>query len=152
MMWPLLITVLVIIADQLFKHWIVTHLSLGMSITIIPHVLSLTNIRNNGAAWSILSGQTIFFYIITAVAVLLLGYLYIKSLQTKHSTLLRIGIALVLGGAVGNFIDRWRLKYVVDMFQLDFINFPIFNIADTALTIGVILIIIYEIWLDKNGN
>lgn len=152
MIWPLVIAVLIIIADQLFKHWIVMHISLGMSIAIIPHVLSLTNIRNNGAAWSILSGQTIFFYIITVIAVALLGYLYVKSLKNKQALLYRLGLALVLAGALGNFIDRLRFKYVVDMFQLDFINFPIFNIADMALTIGVILIIIYEIWLDKNEN
>lgn len=152
MIWPLVIAILVIIADQLFKHWIVMHISLGMSISLIPHVLSLTNIRNNGAAWSILSGQTIFFYVITVIAIILLSYLYIKSLRNKRAFLYRLGLALVLAGALGNFIDRLRFKYVVDMFQLDFINFPIFNIADMALTIGVILIIIYEIWLDKNGN
>ncbi|MBU3852018.1 MAG: signal peptidase II [Candidatus Paralactobacillus gallistercoris] len=148
-MWPLVIAGIVIIMDQLFKHWIVTHIALGTSITLIPHVLSLTNIRNNGAAWSMLSGQTGFFYIITGIAVVFLTYLYFTS---KPAPLYRLGLALVFAGAIGNFIDRLRFKYVVDMFQLLFINFPIFNIADVALTSGVILIIIYEIWLNKDGN
>lgn len=149
MIWPLVIAGIVIIMDQLFKHWIVTHIALGTSITLIPHVLSLTNIRNNGAAWSMLSGQTGFFYIITGIAVVFLTYLYFTS---KPAPLYRLGLALVFAGAIGNFIDRLRFKYVVDMFQLLFINFPIFNIADVALTSGVILIIIYEIWLNKDGN
>lgn len=149
MIWPLVIAGVVIIMDQLFKHWIVTHIALGTSITLIPHVLSLTNIRNNGAAWSMLSGQTGFFYIITGIAVVFLTYLYFTS---KPAPLYRLGLALVFAGAIGNFIDRLRFKYVVDMFQLLFINFPIFNIADVALTSGVILIIIYEIWLNKDGN
>lgn len=149
MIWPLVIAGIVIIMDQLFKHWIVTHIALGTSITLIPHVLSLTNIRNNGAAWSMLSGQTGFFYIITGIAVVFLTYLYFTS---KPAPLYRLGLALVFAGAIGNFIDRLRFKYVVDMFQLLFINFSIFNIADVALTSGVILIIIYEIWLNKDGN
>ena len=149
MIWPLVIAGIVIIMDQLFKHWIVTHIALGTSITLIPHVLSLTNIRNNGAAWSMLSGQTGLFYIITGIAVVFLTYLYFTS---KPAPLYRLGLALVFAGAIGNFIDRLRFKYVVDMFQLLFINFPIFNIADVALTSGVILIIIYEIWLNKDGN
>lgn len=146
---PAVVALMIIILDQAFQHWVILHISLGSNIVVIPHILSLTNIRNNGAAWSILQGKMLFFLIITIIAIIILIYLYFK----KNSSLLyHFSIALIFAGAIGNFIDRLSMGYVVDMFQLTFINFPIFNIADISLTIGVILIIIYEIWFIENDN
>ncbi len=76
-------------------------------------------------------------------------YYLVKHLQ--ESKWLTLGLSFFLAGAIGNFIDRFRLGYVVDMFRLDFINFPIFNIADMALVIGVIMIFIY-ILLDERDK
>lgn len=137
----------VIACDQGFKAWIVANIALGETRTFLPHVLSLTYIRNTGAAWSILEGQTVFFTIVTLITVGAVGYFLIR--YRKGSKLLNFGLSLILAGAIGNFIDRIRIGYVVDMFQTEFMNFPIFNIADTALVIGVILVAIYSLFEEK---
>lgn len=142
----LLLSAVIIGLDQWFKFWIVGNFNLGDGQQVIPNVLSLTYIHNTGGAFSLLEGQRVFFIIITVVAVAAGVYYLAKYLH--ESKWLTIGISLFLAGAVGNFIDRLRLGYVVDMFQLDFINFPIFNIADMALVIGVAMIFIY-ILLDE---
>lgn len=136
----LLLSLIIVGLDQLVKYWVVNNIAMGETQGLIPHILSLTHIRNTGAAWSILEGQMWFFYIITVVAIVAAIYFLRKNLS--GSKWMTIGISLVLAGAVGNFIDRIRLGYVVDMFQTDFMNFPIFNVADSALVIGVILIFI----------
>ena len=134
-----LLIVLLIIGDQAFKVWITNHISLDATQNVITGALSLTNLQNNGAAWSILEGKQWFFICITIVVLVAMGYF----LWTYHRNWrLSWPLAIIIAGTIGNFIDRIRLGYVVDMFQLDFINFPIFNIADTCLTVGVILLII----------
>lgn len=136
----LLLSAIIVGADQFVKYWIVSNIDLGEVRGFIPNILSITHIRNTGAAWSILEGQMWFFYIITTVAVVVAVYLLWKNLHS--SKWMTIGISLILAGALGNFIDRIRLGYVVDMFKTDFMNFPIFNVADSALVIGVILVFI----------
>lgn len=143
----LIISAAVIGLDQWVKYLTVTNLQLGETKEFIPGVLSFTNIRNTGAAWSLFEGKMWFFYIITVLVVGVIGYLLVKHVHgNKWFT---VGLSLVLAGALGNFIDRVRLGYVVDMFQTEFINFPIFNVADTALVIGVVCIFIYLILDDK---
>lgn len=144
----LVIAAIAIGVDQLVKWWIVNNVALGETIFHNP-VLSLTQIHNEGAAWSILEGRMWFFYIVTTITcIVVLYFLY----QHRHeSKWLTIGLALILGGALGNFIDRLRLGYVVDMFQVEFFNFPIFNVADMALTFGVGCVFIYII-LDERLN
>lgn len=134
-----IVGLLLLVIDQLVKSAVSNQIALGTVKSFIPGVLSLTNLRNDGAAWSILSGNQIFFYLITVVALVVLIYL----LVTQHQHLLyQWGLTLMITGTLGNFIDRIRLKYVVDMFQIDFFNFPIFNIADMCLTFGVIILFI----------
>jgi len=127
--------------DQFVKNWTVANLNLLEAKEVIPGLLSLFYLQNDGAAWGIFSGQMWLFYLITLVVVGVLFYMLHK--EGKDSRLLSIGLSFMIGGALGNFIDRLHLSYVVDMFKLDFINFPIFNVADVALTIGVILMLIY---------
>ncbi|VDG19579.1 signal peptidase II [Lactobacillus sp.] [Lactiplantibacillus mudanjiangensis] len=128
-----------VIVDQVIKTTIVSHLTLGATQTVVPGLLSLTNLHNNGAAWSILEGKMWFFYLISIVALGVMVYLLWRLRQRR---LYEFGIIFMIAGTLGNFIDRVRIGYVVDMFQLDFINFPIFNFADTCLTVGVILVLI----------
>ncbi|MFC6294068.1 signal peptidase II [Lactiplantibacillus daoliensis] len=135
--WALMFILVVI--DQLIKSVVVRQIALGATKTVVPGLLSLTNLHNNGAAWSILQGKLWFFYLISIVALAVMGYLLWR-LRTHR--LYEFGIVLMIAGTLGNFIDRLRIGYVVDMFQLDFINFPIFNFADSCLTVGVILILI----------
>lgn len=142
----LLFSGVIIGLDQLMKFWTVENFFIGQEQSLIPNVFSLTYLQNTGGAFSLLEGQRIFFIIISIVAVIVVVSFLHKYL--KESKWLTIGLSLFLAGAIGNFIDRFRLGYVVDMFQLDFVRFPIFNIADMALTIGVALIIIY-LFLDE---
>lgn len=139
-----IIAMILIGLDQLSKYLTVQEIALGEVVPVIPNVLSLTYIRNSGAAWSILEDQMIFFYVITVVVVGAL--IYFLHTEGKKSPIASTGIALIMGGAIGNFIDRLHLKYVIDMIRLEFINFPIFNVADMALTIGVIILIGYIVY------
>lgn len=138
-----LLSAVVIGLDQWLKIWIVANYQLGETHSLIDNVLSLTYLQNTGAAWSILEGKIIFFAIITVIAVVVVVYLLFR--YQNSSLWFLFGLAFVLGGAIGNFIDRLQHGFVVDMFQLDFINFPIFNIADMSLVFGVILIFIYAL-------
>lgn len=140
----LVICILLLVLDQLVKWWTVANFALGETQPLIPHILSLTHIRNTGAAWSIMEGQIVFFTIVTVVAVSVCGYLLVK--QRNDNKFFTFGLTMIIAGALGNFIDRIRLGYVVDMFQTDFMNFPIFNVADMSLVIGVIMVFIYAIW------
>lgn len=143
----LIISALIVGVDQWVKYLTISNISLGETKDFIPGILSFTYIRNTGAAWSLLEGKMWFFYIITVIVVAVVIYVLVKNVN--GSKWFTIGLTLVLAGAVGNFVDRLRLGYVVDMFQTDFINFPIFNIADMSLVIGVACIFIYLILEEK---
>ena len=135
----LVIIVVGIVADQIFKNWIVANIQLGDTEKIWPNVLSLTYIKNDGAAWSSFSGQQWFFLILTPIVlVVALWFLWKKMAQNWYF----IGLTFIIAGALGNFIDRIRQGFVVDMFQTEFINFPIFNIADILLSVGFVLLFI----------
>ncbi|MCK8619439.1 signal peptidase II [Apilactobacillus kunkeei] len=123
--------------DQAIKIWISANISETSSTTIIPGVLSITNLHNSGAAWSILEGQQWLFSIITLVAVVAIVYFMIKLEGRK---LYLTSTTILLAGILGNFINRFLQGYVVDMFQVDFINFPVFNFADICITFGIILL------------
>ena len=142
-----LISALLVGLDQWSKYLTVQNISLGETKEFIPGFLSLTHLRNTGAAWSLLEGKMIFFYVITVIVSIVIIYLLIKNY--KKSIWYSVGLSFVLAGAIGNFIDRVRLGYVVDMLQTDFMNFPIFNVADSTLVIGVICIFIYLILDEK---
>ena len=142
----LLLSLIVVVIDQLIKLNVVQHLRVGESKTIIPNILSFYYLRNNGAAWNIFSGQMYFFYLISVIAIIAVLY-FLFNPKYKSKTF-DIGLALILVGIIGNFIDRVRLHYVVDMMQLDFINFNIFNFADSCITVGVILVFIYLLFID----
>ena len=142
-----LISALLVWLDQWSKYLTVQNISLGETKEFIPGFLSLTHLRNTGAAWSLLEGKMIFFYVITVIVSVVIIYLLIKNY--KKSIWYSVGLSFVLAGAIGNFIDRVRLGYVVDMLQTDFMNFPIFNVADSTLVVGVICIFIYLILDEK---
>ena len=136
-----LISALLVGLDQWSKYLTVQNISLGETKEFIPGFLSLTHLRNTGAAWSLLEGKMIFFYVITVIVSVVIIYLLIKNY--KKSIWYSVGLSFVLAGAIGNFIDRVRLGYVVDMLQTDFMNFPIFNVADSTLVLGLIYVFIY---------
>ncbi|MEK1425795.1 signal peptidase II [Limosilactobacillus fermentum] len=139
MAYYLLFIVALVGLDQFVKYWVSANIALGTSHGFIPGLMNLTNLHNDGAAWSILEGQQWFFYLITLAAVVVLAYL-MRQWRTNRWKI--IALSLIMAGALGNFIDRVHQHYVVDMFELLPINFPVFNVADSCLTVGVIALII----------
>lgn len=131
-----------ILADQLTKSWAVKVLKDGSSIKVIGNFLRFTYAENRGAAFSILQNQRWFFIVVTIVMLIVLAYIFFR---TKNiNKLSRLSIAMIAGGAIGNFIDRLMLGYVIDFIDVrfgSFYNFPIFNIADSFVVCGTILMI-----------
>lgn len=141
----MVIALAVIALDQWTKWLVLKNMELGESITIIDSFLYITSHRNSGAAWGILQGQMWFFYIITTIVTIALLY-YLKK-SVNEGVLFKFSLALMLGGAIGNFIDRLFRQEVVDFihtYPFGY-NFPIFNIADSSLVIGVALLIFYMV-------
>ena len=145
------ISILLLIAlDQAVKWYVVKAIPLGGMRTFIPKVVSLTYLKNSGAAFSMLEDQQWFFAIITLIAMgAAFVYLY---RHIKGSIWLLLGLTLIISGGIGNFIDRVRQGFVVDMFHLDFMNFAIFNVADIYLTVGVGLLLIYLLREESHGS
>ena len=145
------ISILLLIAlDQAVKWYVVKEIPLGGMRIFIPKVVSLTYLKNSGAAFSMLENQQWFFTIITIIAMgAAFVYLY---RHIKGSLWLLLGLTLIISGGIGNFIDRVRQGFVVDMFHLDFMNFAIFNVADIYLTVGVGLLLIYLLREESHGS
>ncbi len=130
--------------DQLLKSWTVHHLALGESTAFLPGFMQLTRVHNYGAAWSSFSGKTAMLIVVTAALMIAVAYLLIRRI-VRHP----LGVAaavLILGGGVGNIIDRIAHGYVVDMFDLLLFNYPVFNLADCFVVVGVILGAVYYLW------
>lgn len=141
-MFYYIIAIGVVLLDQVTKWLIVKNFSLGESIKVIEDFFYITSHRNRGAAWGILQGQMWLFYVITVIVII--GIIYYIQKEVKGKMLLGISLGLMLGGAIGNFIDRVFRKEVVDFIQTFIFSydFPIFNIADSALVIGVTLMMV----------
>ena len=137
-----IVGIIVLAIDQLTKFLVATQMSLGESIPVIGEYLKITSHRNSGAAWGMFEGRMLFFYIITVAVLVFLIYFY--KTEAKNNLLMQIAISLLFAGALGNFIDRVLHGEVVDFVDTYIFgyNFPIFNVADSSLTIGVLLIII----------
>ena len=140
-MFYVILAVLLVIADQAVKFAVRANIGFGQSIPFIPHVLDLTYVRNTGAAWSILQSHTWLLTLTSVVVVLVMCWFIVKGFF--KNTLGRWAAALVLAGGMGNLIDRVVFGAVTDMFQTTFINFPIFNVADSCITVGVVLLFLY---------
>jgi signal peptidase II len=139
-----LFSVLIILCDQFFKYWVTTNIPVGGNAELLPGVVHLTYVKNTGAAFSILSGMQWLLLGIVIVCTILIIVIMIKY---KFGPFGMLSLAAVLGGAVGNAIDRLALGHVVDMFELEFMEFAVFNIADIFITVGAILFLIYYIFI-----
>jgi signal peptidase II len=140
-MGVLVFTVLVVALDQITKLTIKDQFYLGQSIEILGDILRFTYIQNPGMAFGIRFGGRLFFTIFASIAsIIILIYLYRMRHERFHS---RLSLALILGGAIGNLIDRFAYGEVIDFIDVGFRNtrWPVFNIADSAVTIGMIILV-----------
>lgn len=138
-----LIALIVFLVDQGTKYLIAARLDLYEQIPVIGDFFVITSSRNRGAAFGILQDQLWFFIVVTVIVVIGIIW-YMRKVKSEGHKLLPTALALVLGGALGNFIDRLVMGEVVDFLQFTFgtYTFPIFNIADSCIVIGVGLIIL----------
>lgn len=143
-----LTSVLVLLIDQIVKLLIKTNMNLNEEISIIPNFFSIQYLKNTGAAFSILENQTILLAITSIICISVIIY-YLKK-EENLTTAMYLSFGLVLGGILGNLIDRIFYQGVIDFlsFQIFNYNFPVFNIADIGITIGVLLLIIIYISRD----
>lgn len=137
----IIIGIVWLVADQLTKMWIQTHMRLGESIPVITDVFHITYILNKGAAFGILREQRLFF--LTIVLILLVALFFMRKYIANGSPALKLGTALLVSGAIGNAWDRFHLSAVVDFF--DFRVWPIFNVADIGICLGVVALI-WHVW------
>lgn len=139
-----------IVIDQLVKAYVVQNIAIGEIKSWIPNLVSLTYLQNRGAAFSMLQDQQWFFALITFVVMGVAVWYLHKHIE--DSWWLVTGLVLIIAGGLGNFIDRVSQGFVVDMFHLDFINFAIFNVADSYLTVGVLVLLLAMLKEEMNGN
>ena len=145
-----ILTIMIIILDQTTKYAAIKQLKNQRPIVIIENFFQLNYVENRGAAFGILQGKRGLFLIITIIVIFVITFYLIKY-YNQTNTLTRISFAMLIGGAVGNLIDRIRFGYVVDFISLKLINkydFPVFNIADTCVLIST-LFIVYLVMFDK---
>ncbi len=140
------IAVLAIIADQITKYIVVENIEFKGTAPFIPGFMSFYHTRNTGAAFSMFSDQRWVFMVFSFISMGLIIFLLIK--EYKRHKLLNIALSMVLGGGIGNMIDRIRFGYVVDFFHTDFMDFAVFNVADCFITVGAVLLGVYVIFFE----
>lgn len=134
---PIFLSICIVVLDQVVKFLVTHEMFPGMSIPVIQDVFHITFVLNPGAAFGILAHQRSFF-IVMGIVIVILGGLFSPYIR-RQCRIFRCGTALLLGGALGNLIDRVRFGHVIDFF--DFRIWPVFNIADIAIVVGVAAII-----------
>ncbi|HEX7343327.1 MAG TPA: signal peptidase II [bacterium] len=154
-LWP---TIVILILDQISKAWVRSSMALWESHRVLgDHFFRLTHVRNTGVAFGVQAGSRIFLIAFSVIASIFLIYILLKAhreQQTQYPPLVRFALALILGGAVGNLIDRIFFGYVTDFLDFDFPDFimerwPVFNVSDSAVTVGVTLWIICIVLFSK---
>ncbi len=147
--WHTAIIIFVIAIDRLVKLWTVKTLALYETLPIWEGVFHFTYVENRGAAFGMLQGQFLFFYITTTVTILaLIWILYFRLPKAKGCG---VGLAMLLGGALGNFYDRAVYGFVVDTFDFRLINFAVFNVADSAICVGAAIFLLFYIINDMKA-
>ena len=141
----ILAILLCIAADQAVKYYVVTHLALYESAPLLPGIVELLHIQNTGGGFYILSGHTWALTVLTAALMAGIGYVMVKKLFPHPLAMWTL--AAILGGGLGNLIDRVRLGYVVDMFNFQFMSYPVFNVADILVVCGTIGFAAYYLFL-----
>jgi signal peptidase II len=148
----LIIVVILLALDQVSKYLVQLNLSpVGSSVPVIDGLLQLTNVHNTGAAWGMLTGYRWLFILMTVFVAIALIFIMIR-FHKKLTAFSRITLALLFAGAVGNFIDRLMLGFVRDFFDITpLFSFPVFNVADSALSIGCVFLVIDVLFLKEKS-
>ena len=148
----IMVAIFVFVFDMLTKYLLIGSLipNVGDSASFIEGFINFVHVQNFGASWGIFGGQTWLLIVISLVVTAVLLWFYIKKIKNSNSVkgmqiLLSVTIGFIVGGCLGNLYDRLVFGYVRDFINFQFINFPVFNIADSAITIGVVLFIVYFI-------
>lgn len=132
----------IVALDQIIKA-IAAHFLMALTtVPVIPNVFHLTYIENSGAAFSILSGRSVLLIVITSALIALLLFWLVSLPKTKQYLQLNTALAMIIGGALGNLIDRIHYGYVIDFFDFRIIGFAIFNVADIFVCVGCVLVIL----------
>ncbi len=144
--------VILLFIDQYTKYLTTKHLDIGESTEFINGFLRFTYVRNKGASFGMLQGQRTYFIILTTIILPIILFFYLKTsviINTNSDVInktkyifFNIALMLLFTGAVGNFIDRIRLSYVIDFLDLVFMDFPVFNMADCYVTVGTALMFV----------
>ncbi len=146
------LAVLLVLLDQFTKAETVRVLKDGPTISLIPKVLELVYVENTGAVFGFMSNSTLFFCIVTPIFVLMMGYVFFQVPKEKKFFWARLCVLLVVAGGIGNFIDRVTKGFVVDMIYFVPINFPVFNVADCYVTVGVFLLTFFLLFWKELGE
>ncbi len=145
-MWYAIVAILILIADQGLKYWVTVNIALDTGhVTLIPGVLELTNIHNNGAAFSMLEHAPHWIFILFTLVFAAIAVFCLRR-NVVHGKVGRWSVVLVLAGAVGNCIDRILSGYVVDMFNFLFVRFAVFNLADVFIVVAGITLCLHVIF------
>ena len=147
-LWFTLFATGIVALDQWTKFLVLEHIPLYGHVDAIPGLFHLTYVRNTGAAFSALSGMQWLFIVLFAVLTAALLYEYFKK-PLPFTKVERWLIAAIYGGGVGNMIDRVRMGFVVDMIEVEFMEFAVFNVADCFITCGCILLMLHLIFFNK---
>ena len=145
-----ILTVFFVLADILTKKAVVSNMKLHESLPVIKDVFHITYVRNTGAAWSIFAGKTSVLGVVSAVVVVA-ALIFIVIKKPKNKVLLA-SLSMIIGGGIGNMIDRFSLGYVIDFLDFKLINFPVFNVADIFVVCGATLLILYMLFEEKFEN
>lgn len=147
----IILGVILLVVDIISKYFISRYLVLGSSIIIVKNFINITYVRNTGAAWSILSNNTLLVSIISGIIICLIC-LYIYRNKPKYK-LEKVAYSFIVAGALGNFIDRIVHGYVVDFIDVMIFkyDYPIFNLADVFIVLGVIMLVIHT-WRCSDGG
>lgn len=146
------------VIDQYTKYFSVTHLSGQKDIVVIPGILSFSYVENPGMAWGMLAGGRILFILITCILMIAILFLIVRieswlSIENNISyRMLQADFVLLTAGALGNLIDRMKNGYVVDFIKTDFIDFPVFNVADCYVTISMAVLMILILFFIKEED
>jgi signal peptidase II len=149
-LWLWVAAVSMIAVDAVSKQWIVHSLSVGETVPLWPGVFHFTHVRNTGAAFSLFSGGSEWLKWISLIVSI---GLVIYSLVSPHIPALeQWGYGFILGGAVGNGLDRFLMGYVVDFIDFRFIHFAIFNLADVSINLGIAFLLLHALLDSKNSS